>query len=286
MTGRRRRAMRARLYFLLAVFVFTPATFHTVALAATPLPSSVHKRPADVGAPPEAVIANFLGIPYRPDGVINDIGKYARFKTPTAALPTPGLNCSGFVLAASRAVLQKNILVAEAVRDRMNDSGPDAAFGQDWDFGFDLIMNISEGTKRAFVLPQGENTFGKNISGRDSAVWNPHEHSFAQKLFPRLKQGSVYLVSFSKHSTPDSPARLHYHVGMIVRDSSDNIWHYDTTHAGGKVMRQNLAAPEGLAKFRHSFRNTKKSFKRLTIIEISLSQDSASTPSPSPPTLR
>ncbi|MCC8193397.1 MAG: hypothetical protein LIP28_01955, partial [Deltaproteobacteria bacterium] len=61
--------------------------------------------------------------------------------------------CSGLVLAASRIMLEKNIAVADAVRDREGDSGPGAKDGHDWDFGFDLMMKIREGWQRCVLLP-------------------------------------------------------------------------------------------------------------------------------------
>jgi hypothetical protein len=215
---------------------------------------------------PQYIMPIFLGIPYRIDGIINDNGQYATFNNPGVALQTPGLNCSGLVLAASRIILERNISVAEAVRDRSGDSGPDAPDGHDWDFGFDLIMNISEGWPRALLAPEKLVATSK-ATGKTAPTFDPHSPTFPTELLPHIRENGFYLVSFSRHKTPDAPAHLHYHTGVIVRDA-EAVWLYSTTRSSGKVIRHNLATPEGLERFRNSFKNTKNSYKRLTIIAL------------------
>ncbi|SBV92604.1 exported hypothetical protein [uncultured delta proteobacterium] len=215
---------------------------------------------------PQNIMPIFLGMPYRQDGIINDDGRYATFNAPGVVLATPGLNCSGLVLAASRIVLEKNITVAEAIRDREGDSGPDAPDGHDWDFGFDLIMNISEGWPRALLAPGGLVAASKT-TGKTVPAFDPHAAAFSVEFLPHIRENGFYLVSFSRHKTPDSPPYLHYHTGIIVREG-EAVWLYSTTHNSGKVIRHNLAAPEGLARFRESFKNTKGSYKRLTVVSI------------------
>lgn len=252
---------------VLAVSLFCLLTANAAFAASFPFPPPL--QAALRAQHPEDALTLFLGIPYRPDGMINDFGQYALFRTPDTPLPLPGLNCSGFVLAASRLLTRTNIPTADAVRDRLNDSGPASPLGHDWDFGFDLIMNIAEAAHGALVLPHGDVPAG--ISGRNAAAWDPHAGTFAAELFPRLRPGFFYLTSFSRHATPGAPARLHYHVGLICPGASGALWHYSTTRAGKAVIRLDLADPAGLAQFRHSFRNTKNSLKRLTIIAIPLS---------------
>lgn len=215
---------------------------------------------------PQNIMPVFLGIPYRVDGIINDDGQYATFNSPDVALTTPGLNCSGLVLAASRIMLERNIPVAEAVRDRLGDSGPGAPNGHDWDFGFDLIMNISEGLPRAFLVP-GKLLATSKATGKTAPSFDPHSSGFSAELLPHIWENGFYLVSFSRHKTPDAPAHLHYHTGVIVRDA-DAVWLYSTTSNSRKVIRHNLATPEGLERFRNSFKNTAGSYKRLTIIAL------------------
>jgi hypothetical protein len=170
------------------------------------------------------------------------------------------------LLAASRKVLGKNIPLQTAVRDRLGDSGPMSPLGHDWDFGFDFIMNIAEDENHRILLPAGT-SMPDTLTGLNVPGFDPHAPHFAEDLLPRIREGALYLVSFSRHATPDSPARLHYHTGAIAL-SGETVWLYSTTHNSKRALRFNLASPEGLATFRHSFRNTKGSNKRLTIIEI------------------
>lgn len=239
------------------------ALLFTAGQAASPLddtPTRVSEKR------PEVVLKQFLGMPYRKDGTLNDRQLYTTFNDPETVFATPGLNCSGLVLAASRKILDKAIPIKDAVRDRLNDSGPESPLGHDWDFGFDLILNIAEGTPHTLLLPGGSR-MPDILTGRNVPGFDPHAAHFSDYLLPRMKEGSFYLVSFSKHKTPESPALLHYHTGIMVREG-DAVWSYSTTHTSKKTIRLNVASPEGLATFRHSFRNARNSYKRLTIIEV------------------
>lgn len=219
---------------------------------------------------PQSVLPLFLGIPYRLDGLINDNGQYALFSSPDVGIATPGLNCSGMVLAASRIILDTNIAVADAVQDREGDSGPESTYGQDWDFGFDLVMNVSEGFPRRILLPDGA-AIPDRLTGKTAPSFDPHAPEFPSRLFPHLKPNALYLVSFSRHKQPDAPAVRHYHTGILVKDV-DGVWMYSTTRGSGKVIRHNLADETGLARFQKSFRNVPGSFKRLFIVEVSLTE--------------
>ena len=210
----------------------------------------------------------FLGIPYRPDGIINDNGKYALFNEPTTCFSSPGLNCSGFVLAASRIILDRNISVASVVRDREGDSGPASPNGHDWDFGFDLIMNICEDVPCTILAPDRLAAMSK-VTGKTAPSFDPHSHAFTSEFLPHIQRNGFYLLSFSKHKTPDSPAYLHYHTGIVVRDGN-NVWLYSTTSNSGKVIRYNLNDDNELSRFRSSFKNTPGSFKRLTVIAVNV----------------
>ena len=216
---------------------------------------------------PQNILPVFLGIPYRPDGIINDDGHYATFNAPEVTFRQPGLNCSGFVLAASRIMLKSNLLIADCIRDREGDSGPNAKDGHDWDFGFDLVMNISEGWPRKVLAPLKSSASPDKMTGKTVPTFDPHDASFAADLLPQIQENGFYLVSFSRHATPASPPRLHYHTGIIVREG-DKVWLYSTTNNSGKIIRHNLATEEGLARFRTSFNNAKGSYKHLTIIFV------------------
>ena len=216
--------------------------------------------------PPAVFMRSFLGMPYRTDGVVNDKNQFATFNEPDKIFTTPGLNCSGMVLLAAREILGKKIPIQEAIRDRLGDSAPGSPLGHDWDFGFDFIFNIAEKEKHILLLPTGAK-MPENLTGQTVPGFDPHAANFTEDMLPRIREDSFYLVSFSRHKTPNSPAHLHYHTGIIVREG-EAVWSYSTTHNSRKVIRLNLASPEGLATFRQSFRNVKNSYKRLTVIEV------------------
>ena len=217
---------------------------------------------------PTLVLPAFLGIPYRNDGTINDAGEYATFNDPGKVLSEPGLNCSGLVLAATRIVFGKNIPLAAAVRDRHNDSGPAAPLGQDWDFGFDLISNLADIAGGRLLVPEGA-AMPATTTGQTAPSFDLHDPLFGADFPALIRTGHLYLVSFSRHESPAAPARLHYHVGAVVRDG-ETVWLYSTTRNSKRAIRIDLASDEGLALFRKSYRNTKGSFKRLTVVEIPL----------------
>ena len=221
---------------------------------------------------PQNIMPIFLGIPYRQDGIVNDNGQYATFNAPDNIFNSPGLNCSGLVLAASRIILQKNLKVVDCIRDREGDSGPDAEEGHDWDFGFDLVMNISEGWPRRILSPQGTGVSEK-ITGKTVPTFDLHGSAFAEELLSQILEKELYLISFSRHTTPDSPPKLHYHTGILVREGT-NVWLYSTTTRSGKAIRHNLATEKGLARFQNSFGNAKKSYKRLTVVQVTLNENS------------
>jgi len=217
---------------------------------------------------PSDALETFRGIPYRFDGTINEAGQYVLFNKPDVPLPTPGLNCSGFVLSASRLILGRNITLAEAIRDREKDSGSSSPDGRDWDFGFDLIMNISEGMTRSLLVPDGM-ALPEHITGKNAPSFDISDPNFATSLTPHIKQGNVYLLSFSKHKTLNSPPFIHYHTGVAVREDS-NVWIYSTTRNSGKVIRHNLTSDKGREQFLQSFKNTSGSHKRLMVVEVRL----------------
>lgn len=255
---------------LVCLLLFGVTVPETTVAARVALPQPLSRANALERITPETLMPLFLGIPYRPDGVVNDAGQYAAFNAPERVFSSPGLNCSGLVLTASRILLGSNIPVSEAVRDRLNDSGPQSPLGHDWDFGLDLILNIGDVGHGALLLPPRRQVLETPRTIPGAAVWDPHAASFAADLFPLLRGDHFYLTSFSRHAGPGSPARWYYHVGLLFRDHAGAVWHYSTTHASNKIIRLNLAVPQGLARFRHSFRNTKTSCKRLTIMEVPL----------------
>ncbi|MEJ2716140.1 MAG: hypothetical protein P8182_03240, partial [Deltaproteobacteria bacterium] len=109
------------------------------------VPEYLWKRHISAKNSAKEIADTHLGIPYRDDGVLDSRGRFTTFNRPDEIYSTPGMNCSGLVLSVSRFLLNKNFTLTEASRDRQNNSGPGAAFGKDWDFGLDLILNLTDG---------------------------------------------------------------------------------------------------------------------------------------------
>lgn len=228
-------------------------------------PSQPGARAAKIGTP-QNILPLFCNIPYRLDGAINDTGQYATFNAPETILITPGLNCSGFVLAACRVLLGKNIPLAAAARDRLQDSGPESPHGHDWDFGFDLIMNIAENAPSRILRPD-DTPLPSPLSGKNVPFFDPQDPNFPENLFRQMRESAIYPVSFSRRKTPTGPLRSHYHTAICIREGKA-LWFYSTTRQSGKVIRRNLREPQDLAAFRAAFRSTPNSLKGLTILEV------------------
>lgn len=208
-----------------------------VALAAQP--EAPAPAPPDV---PEA-LRDLMGIPYVNDEVLDESGRWTFFAKPETVADSPGLNCSGFVYAAAQRLLHKKLTVAEAKRDRLGDSGPGSKLGEDWDFGWDLLMNLSEGLERRILLPEGPKPAGLDVASTekgfvadDAAAW--------KKVLPQVKAGRLYLASIIRHKH----GRLeHGHVAFLVRDEAGRVWLYQTL-PHGKSHRLNLTSEGGLRR--------------------------------------
>lgn len=196
---------------------------------------------------PSRPLQELIGVPYREDGVEVGPGRWATFSAPGTTRTEPGLNCSGFAMAAARRLLGWRGTPAEAARDRAGNSGPCAPLGEDWDFGLDLILNLSEGCRRVVLLPArdmppeggGEALRGFRI--HDDAAW--------AAVLPRLQPGATAWASFSRRTA----GRLaHHHVAVIVADAAGTVWLYQTLPAG-RVHRLPVSRPEGLERLRDMF---------------------------------
>lgn len=207
-------------------------------------------------------LQRLLGIPYVNDAVRDERGRWTTFSHPEIELDTPGLNCSGFVLAAANKLLRSRLSPSQAAKDRQGNSGPKAPLGQDWDFGWDLIMNLSEGFPRRALLPEGyastEGTDGLSLRG--FALSN--EEAWA-KVIPRIVQGRVYLASLSR-KVKGSPRRIqHYHTTLLLRDKEGLVWFYQTMPQG-RSHRLNLSTNEGWQTMRRLFGER----KQILILEV------------------
>ena len=211
------------------------------ALAAQP------KAPAPSSDVPEA-LRELMGLPYADDEVLDESGRWTYFAKPDAVAESPGLNCSGFVYAAAQRLLNRRLAIAEAKRDRLGDSGPGSKYGEDWDFGWDLLMNLSEGLERRIVEPEGPKKVEpdaarteKGFVADDAAAW--------KKLLPQIKAGKLYLASIIRHKH----GRLEYgHVAFLLRDGAGSAWLYQTL-PHGKSHRLDLTSEGGLNRLKGMF---------------------------------
>lgn len=188
-----------------------------------------------------AKVRALLGIPYAEDAGLDEQGRWARFTQLNQVLERPGLNCSGFLVAAARRLLGFAGTLAEAGRDRLGDSGPGAEGGPDWDFGWDLVLNLSEGHPRRWVLPTGDRT-APGSDGRALPGFRVQDREAWAALSSRWRSQQVYLATL--HRGRGRTLR-HHHVGLLLKDTSGGLGFYQTL-PGGRVHRLSLDTTQGL----------------------------------------
>lgn len=212
--------------------------------------------PRGLGGPPRKcsdpaqLLGYFEGIPYRGDAAVNRFGDFTFFAEPGVYLKEPGLNCSGFTVAASRYFFFRNFNLADATLDRLADSGPDSAYGEDWDFGYDLILNLTEGLPRRAVLPYGETSVIGDNDGMVLRGFELSDRSAWADVIKQMTPGHVYLFSMSKPIKFKNYKIIHYHVGLIVPDNEGHVWLCHATRNSGvnKVDITNMANIDAIAK--------------------------------------
>jgi cell wall-associated NlpC family hydrolase len=215
-------------------------------------------------ADPAAALAPLLGTPYRNDGATDPAGKFTLFADPATVFTSPGLNCSGFVVTACRKLLGRPLPLAAIVRDRKGDSGPNSARGQDWDFGYDLICNITDGLPRRVLLPDGAAPDPDAADAAKLRGFVLHDGAAWAAVLPRIRPGELVLAAFSK----DRGGRLlFYHVGLIFADEKGHIWLYHATPGTG-AHRLDLASPAGKAALAREF--GKADDKRILLVSVPL----------------
>lgn len=213
--------------------------------------------PGLVAAPPAADrVQDLLGIPYVADGVMDAAGRWTTFARPGQFRNSPGLNCSGFTYVLARRLLGSPLTPAQAGTDRLGDSGAEAPAGPDWDFGLDLILNLSEHLPRRVLTPDG--TARPAGDGRHSRGFDLDAPGIWEALLPRLRRDRVYLVSLSRGTSRIQ----HYHSAVILADPK-GIWFHHTL-PGGVSHRINLQDPVAraglLARFGHG--------KKILLLEV------------------
>ncbi len=258
-------------FFAIGLLLALPASGLAGSVPLPAKPAALARLAAQSG--PERILDALTGLPYRDDGAINEKGQYALFSAPDKAISSPGLNCSGFVLEAARLMRGRNMAVADAARDRLNDSGPGAAFGQDWDFGLDLVLNVSEGADRRWLLPGGKTLAVPDMPPSADMPglrgFDLHAPETWAELPGRIKAGAVYFLSFNKETPKTGYKLLHYHVGILLRGAGGELWLYHSTPGRG-AYKQNLETEAGREAFLKSFANTGKTRKMLLVLEMDL----------------
>lgn len=222
--------------------------------------------PARATDDPMTVLAPLLGIPYRNDGVTDPTGRYTTFADPAARFGTPGLNCSGFVVTASRALLGRPLPLAAVKRDRKGDSGPNSPRGQDWDFGYDLLVNITEGLPRQVLLSNGASP---DIDAADPAGLRGfplHDATAWAAVLPRIRPGRLVLATLSKMVRG---RLLFYHVGLLVADPAGRIWFYHATPGHG-VHRLGIDRPAGMTALLQEFAEKHFGDKKILLLAVPL----------------
>jgi len=207
-------------------------------LLAAPKPPSSDLTPA---------LRELLQIAYVDDAVLDERGRWTFFAHPERAAEHPGLNCSGFVYAAAQRLLGRTVSLSDATRDRLGDSGDGATMGKDWDFGFDLVMNLSEGLPRRAVLPDGD----EDVEGKSGLVLRGFALDDARnwkKILARLEPDRVYLASISR----DGNKVQHYHVAVLLKDGDGRTWFYQTLPKG-RSHRLELSSSKGLERMQAMF---------------------------------
>lgn len=222
------------------------------------------------GLAPHEIAAAFLGIPFRADGALDERGRWILFAEPEREFDSPGFNCSGLAVAVSRYLFGRNVTLAGAAYDRLGDSGPDSLQGADWDFGLDLILNLTESYPRHILAPPEQLAAACRadcglLGGYELRGVDIHSRDFPQ-LISGFKEGRVYFFSISRPSRKFPIGLSHYHVGLIAPDPEGHKWLYHTT-LKGRTHRVDLASEQGLGNFRHFFPPLKKGRRMILIIE-------------------
>jgi hypothetical protein len=231
---------------------------------------------------PLGIADTHLGLPYRDDGTLDSNGHFTTFADPTKFFDTPGLNCSGLVVSVSRFLFDKNWTLDEVTRDRQGNSGENAELGKDWDFGWDLIMNLSEGRNRRVIMPDGKDYPVEKYDGLTLTGFELNDMDAWRRVISQMKPGHIYLGSISKPTRKKGYRLLHYHVVMMLPDGKGGVWLYHATHRSN-VHKMNINSQQGMARLMSQFRGDRDNSKRILVVEAALPNLSvAQAPAPEP----
>jgi hypothetical protein len=218
------------------------------------------------GASAEEILEAFLRIPYRKDGAISEDGRNTLWADPQKTLTSPGLNCSGFMVAAARFLMGVNFTLQEASRDVAADSGKDAPLGEDWDFGLDTALNLAGGGSVIFPW-QGEYGRTEDERGRPLGLGADTDGPALDEALARMVPGKLHFFAVSKPDRRFKGGLSYYHNGIALR-SPDGVSLFHATGRGG-VNRIRLSTPAGMAAFRRYYPPVRGGKRRIVFIEAS-----------------
>ncbi len=218
---------------------------------------------------PIEIADTHLGIAYRDDGTLDSQGHFTAFDRQDRFFETPGLNCSGLVVSVSRFLFDKNWTLEEVTRDRQGNSGNNAQLGKDWDFGWDLIFNLTEGKPRRIIMPEPGNYTVEGSDGITLRGFDLHDSAAWQKVLSQMKPGRMYLGSISRPAPERGYRVLHYHVVLMLPDGKGGVWLYHATRRS-HVHRMNISTPQGMSRFMSQFKGSRGNAKKILIVEAIL----------------
>ncbi|MDR2459981.1 MAG: hypothetical protein LBE38_04245 [Deltaproteobacteria bacterium] len=227
-----------------------------------PIPGSLK---INLEADPVTKLEAFLAIPYRVDGTIDERANFTLWGDPQRVFQSPGLNCSGFLLSATRFLKGVNFTLLEAKRDILGDSGVASENGEDWDFGLDVVLNLAGADAKLYP---DHGLQGRIVDDKGTVLGlgvNIHGPEFLE-LLASLQNDRLYLFAISKPDRRFKGGISYYHNGLILKGPDGETWLYHSTHRAG-VNRVNLNAERGLSAFRISFPETARGERRILLVE-------------------
>jgi hypothetical protein len=261
-----RKNMKALIFGLicLSVWIVTPV-FGEELFA----PEFLWARGIDSKTDAVEIADTHVGIPYRDDGVIDSRGYFTTFDRRDRFYDTPGLNCSGLVVSVARFIFDKNFTLEDVTRDRLGNSGDNSPQGKDWDFGWDLILNLTEGKQRRVIMPDGKDYPLEGADGMTLRGFDLHDTAAWHKVTAQMRPGRVYLGSISRPGNERPYKVLHYHVVMMLPDTKGGVWLYHATHRSN-VHKMNVNTPQGLNRLMSQFKGARGDTKKILVIEAVL----------------
>ncbi|MDR2338896.1 MAG: hypothetical protein LBF40_02000 [Deltaproteobacteria bacterium] len=209
------------------------------------------------------------------DGTVSETGEWTLWAKPEKTFKSPGLNCSGFLLAASRFLLGRDFTIDMAKNDFFGDSGKGSPWGEDWDFGLDVALNLA-GRDSPTVPPVGGHTAVSDPNGRPMGLGADIHGDGLLEALAALKPGALYFFAISKPDRRFPVGVSYYHNGIMLPDGGRAMLYHSTKRVG--VHRLDLMNPNSLATFRKSFPPIKgKGERRILFVEA------RPFPCPSPP---